>query len=317
MNQTVMLIVALVVVAIVAGGTYAGLQLLGNQANKTTSNSSSGKVVQVVAAENFWGSLVTQLGGTHAHVLSIVSDPNADPHEYASKSADAQAIATADLVVVNGAGYDTWALSLIAASDNPNQKVLNVQELINQPADTNPHFWYSPCYVNDTVKAMYKELVSIDPSDTAYFRQRYAALNASLWQSYMDREVEIKKQFGGAPVASTEDIFVYMANATGLKVVSPPGFMKAVAEGNDPSPKDVATFQQMLEGGNSSIRVLVYNQQTVTPLTQSMKSLAAQYRIPTVGVTETIQPPDVTFQIWMGSELIALQNELKAQALDK
>ena len=224
---------------------------------------------------------------------------------------------SADLVIVNGAGYDTWALSLIAASNTPNQKVLNVQELINQPVDANPHFWYSPYYVNDTVKAMYKELVSIDPADTAYFHQQYATLNASLWQSYMSREVEIKQQFGGAPVAATEDIFVYMANATGLKVVSPPGFMQAVAEGNDPSAQDVATFQQLLQGGNSSVHVLAYNQQTVTPLTQSIKALAAQYQIPTIGVTETIQPPDVTFQVWMGSELIALQNALNAQALGK
>jgi zinc/manganese transport system substrate-binding protein len=317
MRKTTVILVTLVVVVIVAGGSYAGLLLFGVSSTNTTTNTSSGKVVQVVAAENFWGSLASQLGGAHAHVISIVSNPNTDPHEYESSSANAQAIATADLVIVNGAGYDTWSLSLIAASNTPNQQVLNVQELINQPVDVNPHFWYSPYYVNDTVKGMYNELVSVDPADTAYFHQQYATLNASLWQSYMSREVEIKQQFGGTPVAATEDIFVYLANASGLKVVSPLGFMQAVAEGNDPSAQDVATFQELLQAGNGSVHVLAYNEQTVTPLTQSIKSLAAQNQIPTIGVTETIQPPDVAFQVWMGSELIALQNALDAQALGK
>ena len=65
------------------------------------------------------------------------------------------------------------------------------------------------------------------------------------------------------------------------------------------------------------MRVLVYNQQTITPLTQQIKSLAAQNQIPTVGVTETVQPPDVSFQDWMNAQLIALQNALNAQALGK
>ena len=187
--------------------------------------------------------------------------------------------------------------------------------LINQSVGTNPHFWYSPYYVNDTVKAMYNDLVSIDPGDKAYYTQQYANLNVSLWQSYMSREVEIKQEYAGAPVASTEDIFVYMANATGLKVVSPPGFMEAVAEGNDPSAQDTASMEQLMQSGNSTVHVLVYNEQTVTPLTQTIKSLAAQNQIPIIGVTETIQPSDVTFQFWMGAELIALQNALNAQAL--
>jgi zinc/manganese transport system substrate-binding protein len=304
----------IVVIAIIAGAAYVGLSLQ-NPTNTTTTSLGNGKVVQVVAAENFWGSLATQLGGVHANVLSIVSDPNADPHEYQTNAADAEAIAGADLVIVNGANYDAWALSLIAASNTPNQRVLNVQLLIGQPEDTNPHFWYSPYYVNDTVKGIYNDLVAIDPADSAYFHQQYVALNASLWQSYMSREVQIKTQFSGVPVASTESIFVYMANASGLNVVSPPGFMKAVAEGDDPSPQDIATFQQLLEGGNSTVHVLVYNAQTVTPVTQQMKALAAQYQIPTIAVTETIQPPDVSFQVWMGSELISLQNALNAQAL--
>ena len=307
-----------IVIVLLVVGTGAGLYLTRGPGSNTNSTSSGGpsKVVQVVAGENFWGSLVSQLGGTHVKVLSIVSDPNADPHQYESSSANAQAVANANLVIVNGAGYDDWLLRLLSASNNPTQTVLNVQKLIGQPVATNPHFWYSPYYVNDTVKAMYRDLVSIDSGNAAYYRQQYATLNASLGV-YNTRIHKIAQQFSGAPVAATEDIFVYLANATKLNLVSPREFMQAVAEGNDPPAQSIAQFQQLLQGGNSSVRVLVYNQQTVTPLTQQIKSLAAEHQIPTVGVTETVQPPDVPFQDWMNAQLIALQNALNAQALGK
>lgn len=245
-------------------------------------------------------------------MLSVVTDPNADPHEYESNSQDAQAMANAAFVIVNGAGYDDWALKLIAASNTPHQVVLNVADLLGKKAGDNPHFWYSPYYVNDTVKAMYLDLISIDPGDTAYFTQQYASLNTSLEQ-YNARISEIRQQFAGTKVAATEDIFVYLANATGLNLVSPPAFMEAVAQGNDPSAQSVVQFQLLIQSGNFS--VLVYNAQTVTPLTQNIKAMAAAKGIPIVAVTETIQPPDVSFQDWMNAELITLQNALNAQAL--
>src|SRR5438094_10665178 len=104
--------------------TAAGLYF-----NRPSSEMSSTQV-QVVAAENFWGSLVSQLGGTHTQVLSIVSDPNAYPHEYESNAANARAIANANLVIVNGAGYDDWAVRLLSAINNPSQKVLNLANIL-------------------------------------------------------------------------------------------------------------------------------------------------------------------------------------------
>ena len=304
-----------VIIALFAlGGAYAAINLTPPPASAC---STAGGAIQVVAAENFWGSLVSQIGGNHVNVTSIVTDPNTDPHEYESNAADARAIANACLVIVNGAGYDTWALNEIAASNTPHQTVLNVQLLLGQPVNANPHFWYSPYYVNTTVRAMYKDLVAIDPADSAYYKQQCANLNSSLWAAYMKQELIIKQQFAGTPVASTESIFVYMANATGLKIITPPSFMETVAEGNDPSSQDVATFQNQLNGGNTTVRVLVYNEQTVTPLTQNLLALAAKNEIPYIRISETIQPPNYTFQAWMQGEVGELQDALNAAALGK
>src|SRR5271157_242114 len=311
MRKTSYVIIATVLAALIVSGAFAGIYLLNPTTSSTTSSSG---VIHVVAAENFWGSLITQLGGTRVSVTSIVSDPNADPHEYESNTANAIAIANAQFVIINGAGYDTWAQQLIAASNTPHQVVLNVQELINQTGDANPHFWYSPTYVNETAKAMYQDLVSIDPSHASYYTQQYDALKASL-AVYNGRIAEIKQQFGGVKVASTEGIFVYLANATGLDLVSPTAFMEAVSEGNDPPAQSIVQFDQRITNG--TVKVLVYNAQTVTPLTQSTKALASQYNIPIVPVTETIQPPDASFQVWMNAQLIILQNALNQQVLGK
>jgi zinc/manganese transport system substrate-binding protein len=270
------------------------------------------ETIQIVAAENFWGSLVSQIGGTHVHVLSIVSDPNADPHEYESNTANARAFATADYIIVNGAGYDEWADKLIGAGIKPNAKVLNVANLLGKQDGDNPHFWYNPDYVNQTTKQMELDLIAIDPSNAKDYEQNYANLQVSL-SPYQNRIDEIKQQFGGTKVAATESIFEYLANATDLDLISPPAFTHAVAEGNDPPAGSVVQFETQLQSDNVS--VLVYNQQTVTPLTDNIKKLASTQNIPVIGITETIQPPDVSFQDWMNAELITLQNALNAKAL--
>jgi zinc/manganese transport system substrate-binding protein len=315
---------AAVVVIILVVAVAAGLYLTGNLGGSGTSTNSStgssgGSVIQVVAAENFWGSLTSQIGGSHVNVTSIVSDPNTDPHQYQANPSVARAISGAKLVVINGMNYDTWAGQIINASTNSGQTVINAQQVVHitndQLENINPHLWYSPYYVNDTNHAIYNALVKIDPTDQAYFKSNYAALNSSLYHAYMLREKQISAQFGGKPVAATESIFIFMANATGLNLISPQGFMKAVAEGNDPTPADIATFQSQLNGGNKTVGCFVYNVQTVSPVTVQLKALAAQNQIPITQVSETIQPPDLPFQNWMQAEVANLQNCLNAAAL--
>ena len=298
-----------------APGSGPDVASLSSGSVRTTISAAS--VIPVVAAENFWGSLISQLGGNQTSVLSIVTDPNADPHEYEANASDATAIANAQFVVVNGVGYDDWALQLIAASNNPHQLVLNVGNLVGVSVTGgivtgNPHMWYNPAYVNETVAAMYSALVSIRPSSAGYFQENYATLNVSLGELY-GRANQIKAQFAGTEVASTESIFVYLANYTHLDLVSPPEFMQAIAEGNDPSAQSVVDFQCQLESGKVS--VLVYNEQTVTPITSQMKLIAVEHNVSIVGVTETIQPSDVSFEVWMNSEYLQLQNALNAKAL--
>ena len=285
--------------------------LVASSCGGPTSAAASGRI-KVVAGQNFWGSIATQLGGSRASVQSVVSDPNADPHEYETNTNDARAFADANFVILNGAGYDNWANKLLSANPNSQRKVLVAADLLGKKAGDNPHFWYNPDYVTRMADQVTADYRSIDPADAAYFDQQRAAFTAAL-QPYTKRLAEIKAKFSGVSVGATESIFVYMATYLGLNLISPPPFMDAVAEGNDPPASAVISFQNQITG--KQVKVLVYNVQTATAVTTNVKHLAALANIPTVGVSETLQPESATFQDWQLSQLLALQNALNASAL--
>ncbi|HVC76797.1 MAG TPA: zinc ABC transporter substrate-binding protein [Candidatus Micrarchaeaceae archaeon] len=268
-------------------------------------------LITVVAGENFWGSIATQLGGSKVSVHSVVTDPNADPHEYQSSTDDARGFADADLVILNGAGYDDWGQKLLDANSSSHRRVLNIAQLLGRKPGDNPHFWYNPGYVPTVADKITAEYKAIDSADSSYFDQQRVAFTLAI-KPYTDRVAEIHARYAGSPIGSTESIFVYMAAALGLNLISPPEFMNAEAEGTDPPVSAVATFHDQVAG--KQIRVLVYNIQASSALTTSLKQLAQQQGIPTVGVTETLQPVGATFQDWQTAQLNALEAALASAA---
>jgi zinc/manganese transport system substrate-binding protein len=298
--------VRVVLLAAAAGALVAaGCGTPGSTANST-------HTLQVVAGQNFWGSIAAQLGGTHVSVTSIVTNPNADPHDYESSTKDARAFATADYVILNGAGYDEWASKLLSANPNPSRKVFTVADLLKKRVGDNPHFWYNPDWVEQVADKITADYQAIYAADASYFSQQRAAFRTAL-QPYHDRIAKIRSAFSGVPVGATESIFEYLATALGLNLISPPEFMKAVAEGSDPPAQTVAEFHNLVAG--KKIKVLVYNVQTSTNITEDLKRQATNNGIPVVGVSETLQPVDATFQEWQDAQLVTLQNALNAEAL--
>src|ERR1700686_509709 len=274
-----------------------------------SSPAASTSSIKVVAGQNFWGSIAAQLGGSKASVQSVVSDPNADPHEYETNTNDARAFADANFVILNGSGYDSWATKLLSSNPSSRRPVLIAADLLGKRAGDNPHFWYNPDYVTRVADQITADYKSLESADAAYFDQQHAAFAAAL-QPYVQRIADIKAKFTGVPVASTESIFVYMAAALGLNLISPPEFMNAVAEGNDPPASAVIEFQNQITG--KQVKALVYNVQTATAVTTNIKQLASRAGIPLVGVSETLQPASAKFQDWQLAQLTALQNALSA-----
>jgi zinc/manganese transport system substrate-binding protein len=271
---------------------------------------SSGATLQVIAGENFWGSIAAQLGGSRVSVTSIVTNPNTDPHEYESSATDARAFATSDYVILNGAGYDDWGQKLLSANPSSSRRVFTVADLLQKKAGDNPHFWYNPDWVDKVADRITADYQALDSSDSAYFTQQREAFRNAL-QPYRDEVAHIRSTFTGVAVGSTESIFVYMAQALGLNLISPPEFMQAISEGSDPPAQTVAEFQNQLS--DHAIKVLVYNTQTSTPITENLKQLAAKNGIPVVGISETVQPANASFQDWQTKQLNTLLAALGRQ----
>src|SRR5215469_9326524 len=132
---------------------------------------SLGGPVQVVTAENFWGSIASQVGGGHVHVTSIIVDPNADPHSYEPTASDARTVVQAQYIIVNGVGYDPWADKLLQANPVSGRKELNVGDFNDKHEGDNPHMWYNPDYVTAIANKIRDDLKSLDPGDATAFDQ--------------------------------------------------------------------------------------------------------------------------------------------------
>ena len=276
----------------------------GTSAGVPTGSSSS--VIAVVAAENFYGDLVKQLGGSHVSVRSLLSDPSVDPHEYESNVQDGIAVSEAQIVIENGGGYDTWMDKLLSASPNANRFVITASRVAPHPLPDNPHVWYGVDNIMAIAQSITGTLKKVDSTDAAVFDRNLATFQHSL-APILQKINEIKQKYAGTPVGLTETIYLYQTTAMGLKVVTPFDLEKAIAEGNDPPAASVITANNQVN--HHEIKVLIYNEQTITPITTNLENRAKAEHIPIVSVTETM-PATKTYQSWMLDQLNTLEQAL-------
>ncbi len=263
-------------------------------------------VVPVVAAENFYGDIVKQIGGSRVSVVSMLSDPNADPHEYEASVQSAIEVSRARLVIENGAGYDSWMDRLLTAAPSDQRIVLVATSIAPQKLPDNPHVWYSLTNVTAIAQQISDALGRIEPTYAASFAHNLAVFMQSLDPVYQ-KMASIHAQYNGTSVGLTETIFLYQTGPLGLRVLTPQDFQKAIAEGNDPPAVSVAIANTQIQ--QRAIRVLIYNLQTVTPITTNLQQAALAQHIPLVGVTETM-PKGQTYQQWMLKQLTSLEQAL-------
>jgi zinc/manganese transport system substrate-binding protein len=264
---------------------------------------------RVVAAENFWGSIATQLGGDKVGVESIITNPDTDPHDYDPSATDARDIANANVIIENGIGYDPWVSKLITADHVSDQHVIDVGTLLGVADGGNPHRWYNPTDVHTMIAAITAAYVAADPDDAAYFaaqQKNYETTGLAQYNSLID---QIKTTYAGTPVGASESIFAMMAPALGLNLLTPPTFLRAISEGTDPTSADKTTIDNQIK--THAIKVYVYNSQNATPDVQAQVDEAKAAGIPVTTITETLSPATATFQDWQVAQLTALQVALK------
>jgi zinc/manganese transport system substrate-binding protein len=278
----------------IAGLALACLVALG----LTTTARAADGMVKLVAAENFYGGIAQQIGGLRVEVVSVLSNPDQDPHLFETSPAVLRQLAAAQIVIYNGADYDPWMPKLLKATPKPGRTVIVAADLVHKKAGDNPHLWYDPPTMPAVARALAAALAKADPAHAADYQARLATFLASL-KPLNDKIDTIRKKYSGAPVTASEPVFGYMAAALGLTMRNEK-FQLSIMNNTEPSARDVAAFERDLK--EHKVRVMFYNKQASDKIVLHLVELARAAKVPVVGVTETV-PPGMTFQEWMLSEL--------------
>jgi len=297
----------LAVTTVVAGCSTA-------PAATTGSSGGSSKTITVVAAENFWGSIARQLGGSHTNVTSIISNPDTDPHDYEVTPADARTISSAQFMIINGIGYDPWATKIVATNPVSDRTVLTVGDLVGIKEGGNPHRWYSPTNVHQVIERITAEYQKIDPADAGYFDQQKQNFETQGLGQYTKLIADIKSKYAGTPIGASESIVSPLADGLGLTMLTPATFLSAISEGSEPTAADKSTIDDQIK--HKLIKVYVFNSQNATPDVQAQVDAAKAAGIPVTTVTETLDPATATFQQWQVKQLQGIEAVL-AQATGK
>lgn len=255
----------------------------------------------VVAAENFYGDIAEQIGGSAVTVTSILANPDQDPHLFELSPSAARAIAGARIVIANGAGYDPWMEKLLRATRGTDRRSIVVADVVGKKLGDNPHIWYDPGVMLAAAKALARDLSAADPDHAADYRGRLTQFADSL-RPIETKIAALRGRFAGTPVAATEPILGALFEALDLKVRGE-AFQRAIMNDTEPSAADTAAFETDLK--THWIRLLVHNSQVSGPVVRRMVALARAERIPVLGVSET-EPRGKDYQSWMLGVLDAI-----------
>lgn len=258
----------------------------------------------IVAGVTQWAALARQLVGSQATVVSLLSDPNADPHSHEATPADALHVAQASVVIENGAGYDTWLAKLVQAGA-PHATMLSVASLMHIGVGSNPHIFYDVTAAERLVVALRDVLTRANgyPRLAARARELLAQLAAT------QRSVaQLRASCADVRVAATEDVTGYLLADLGLRVVTPERLRLAIGNSVDPTVHDLALALRQLRHHPA---FLVNNVQTATPLTNEMVAQARAAHVPVINVTETMSGGP--YAVWIDGVLKQMRSALRRQ----
>ncbi|MBV8802646.1 MAG: zinc ABC transporter substrate-binding protein [Gammaproteobacteria bacterium] len=259
--------------------------------------------LHIVAAENFYGDIASIIGGKNVQVVSILNNPQQDPHLFSTSPATAKAIANANIIIYNGLDYDVWMEKLITTHSQKN--IIVVADLIHKKSGDNPHIWYDIKTMLVYAKYLTAQLCISDPAHQLYFQQQLNQFQ-QYYQKLQQQVDKDKIQFHNLPIIATEPLFNEMADSLGLQMYGQ-AFQLSVMNNTEPSPLEIKDFENHLL--NHTVKVLILNNQVSNPLTQRMEEIAISAHIPSIGISE-LQPINEDYFTWMSAQLSALEKAL-------
>ena len=322
--------------ALTAGAVLAvsTLTLAGCSATEPTEDDGT---IAVVASTSVYGDLVATLGGAAVSVTSLIDNPAQDPHSYEASARDQLAVSEAELIVLNGGGYDPFAEALYEAAGSGSVLINAVEVsglLEDDHADDehaeddhaedehaeddhaedeghedhdhiegfNEHIWYSFHAIEHVAEHISEELTELSPENSDAFEANLASFLTDL-EGLEDQAAAIAENADGRGAAVTEPVAVYLLEEVGLHDDTSPEFTEAIEEGSDVPPAALLEVLELIDSGHAAL--LAYNEQTASPETERVREAAEAAGLPVVSFTETL-PEGADYIQWMSSNLDAL-----------
>ena len=251
--------------------------------------------IEVVASVNQWGTVAKTLGGDNVNVTSIINSTNVDAHDYEPTTSDIAKLQKAQVIIVNGAGYDAWA---VKAAQSAKATVVNAAEVGGVKDGDNPHVWFSA----DVRKAMAQAITDAYAKADSAKKSDFDKLNDQWMTEEGNVEgkiAEVKQKSDGLAYAATESVASYLAEDMGLADATPSGYAQATANESEPTPTDIKQFTDALKAGE--IKLLVVNTQEESELTGKITNAAKSANVPMVNLTEQMPGQYDSLTAWMES----------------
>jgi zinc/manganese transport system substrate-binding protein len=320
-KNTIRIAVILGIIVVVLLAIFVAKPLIENQieANRTSAiyKKCNNHTLNIVVSINQWSKLTEDLVGDCGNVTTILNGTDVDPHEYEPTADDISKIQNADLVVINGGGYDQWANT---RSDSDSVFSITEQAIASGFVETqseNPHVWFSIDVLRETISGLSLKLVQ-NLGETDSVNELIDANKEKAYNDYSHvtaaiDEFKNKNSTSGKTYkyVASESVADYLADQMGMENVTPQGYQNAAANESEPSPSDLAQTLQILKDNKAD--VLLYNAQEEDEITKQLREAATAAGIPVVVVTEQI-PEE--YQSNLFDYIYALAGEI-SRAVDK
>lgn len=314
-----------VAVSALSALVLTGCSATSGDAQQGDAAASDGDKITVVTATNVYADLVEQVAGDHVDVTPVIDSAAQDPHSYEASPQDRLTIEKADVVILNGGGYDAFMEDMTTDS----QAVINavdVSELEGKeqaaeehehthdeegheghshaPGGFNEHVWYDLDTMQTLTDRIAEQLGEIDTNNSQEFTDNAASLTDQL--SGMKSELESLNASGG--YVATEPMPGYLLQDAGLHDDTPAEFTTAIDSESDVAPAVLKDTTDLVTSGH--IDLLAFNQQTSTGQTEKLREEAENSGVSVVEFSETL-PDGKTYQQWMQDNIDQVSQAVK------
>lgn len=272
--------------------------------------------IKVVASTNVYGSIAKFLGGEFVEVTSIIDDPMKDPHSYEATARDQLAVADAELVILNGGGYDDFMLQLTAAVETE-QHVLQIvdgehaheseSEAHEAHDHGNEHVWYDFELMRVAAEHIANDISTLRPEALETVNANYDLFISELDNSQLRLDA-LRDKAIGLGVIAIEGVGNLMLEHSGFVDQTPEELANAIEEDREVPAAAVAEAKALI--ANKLVALLVINQQQLDSVSESLKQQADETGVSVVQLSEIIPDPNWDYLDWMANNIDKLQEAI-------